>query len=178
VAVAIFKDDTPGGSVTTFFYDSASPGKIPAGARACLYSDGEFVPTPAEVKRLGPVRWITVLGGASAAARAGCIDFETGNEAYVGAQLRQWALARKAMNCRARVYCNFSDSPKAHAQVSDLPNVVWWLATLDGHQMTAEQVVTRLAEFGVHVGTDRIWGQQYQGGPTAPFDVSQLLGVW
>ena len=162
----------------TVFYDSARPGLIPAGAHACLYYDGEFTPTEAEVKRLGPVRWITVLGGAGAAAHTGCIDFETGNEAYVGDQLRQWAVGRKAMNCRARVYCNFSDSAKAHAQVGDLPNVVWWLATLDGHQLTAGQVVERLAEFGVHVGEDKIWAQQYQGGPSAPFDESILLGAW
>ena len=66
----------------TVFYDSARPDLIPAGAHACLYYDGEFTPTEAEVKRLGPVRWITVLGGAGAAAHTGCIDSESGNDAY------------------------------------------------------------------------------------------------
>ena len=30
----------------TLFYDAANPDNIPAGARACVYADGEFRATP------------------------------------------------------------------------------------------------------------------------------------
>jgi hypothetical protein len=163
----------------TDFYDSARPGLIPAGARACLYSDGLYTPTPAQVKRLGPVRWITVLGGAAAAAHAGCADFELGNAVFsVPGRLREWAAARQAMKCRARPYFSFSNAKAVHDQLAGLDNVLYWVATLDGKRLTPAQVVARLAEYGVVVGEEKLWAHQFQGGPTAPYDVSELYAAW
>jgi hypothetical protein len=86
------------------FYDSTRPGLIPAGSYACLYFDGLYKATAEDAARFHQVRWITVEGGAAAAAHTGCIDFEEGNPAFTGSRLRDWAEARRAMNCRARVY--------------------------------------------------------------------------
>ena len=86
VAAAIFQADTPGGDSVTDFYDSARSGLIPSGSSACVYYDGRYAITPAQAKRFCRVRWITIAGGASAAAHTGCIDYESGNLAYEGAQ--------------------------------------------------------------------------------------------
>ena len=71
---------------------------MPAGKDAALYADGRYKVTPQQAKRFGQVRWITVLGGADAAAGAGVLDFELGNAAYEGNALRDWAQARQAMD--------------------------------------------------------------------------------
>jgi hypothetical protein len=169
----------------TQFYDSARWGLIPAGTRACLYLDGRYAVTPEQAKRFGPRRWITVLGGGAAAGGAGCIDYETGNLAYEGAQLWVWAQERRAMNCRARVYCSRADAARAHAAVGALPNVVWWIATLDGDDAwTAERMAASLASGDggsvtpVVIPAERIWGIQWKGGPSASYDESVLTGAW
>ena len=165
-----------GGIFLTDFYDSARPGLIPAGAHACLYYDGAFVPNEAEVKRLGPVRWITVLGGAAVAAHTGACDYESGNAIHDDpALLREWAVARKAMNCRARLYCDRSDAAAAMAQVHDLENVRWWIATLDDKRWTAEDLLADLSRnHGVTIPAERLWANQFAGGVTAAYDTSQL----
>lgn len=160
------------------FYDAVTPANIPAKARACLYNDGRYKASAEEAKRFSAVRWITVLGGGAAAAGAGCCDYEQGNPAFDGPSLREWALARQAMDCRARVYTDLSNAPSAHAKVGDLPNVVWWVSTLDGKQLTAAQIVKAVATFGVTLAEKAIWALQYEGGMTAKYDTSILLGTW
>jgi hypothetical protein len=162
----------------TDFYDSARWGLIPAGARAMLYVDGRYAATPADAKRFSAVRWITIAGGASSAAKAGAIDYEPGNLAFEGNQLREFAVARRAMNCRARVYCNLTDLPSAHSKASDLSNVVWWLATLDGHPANVAEMVTAARGRDVKLAPGQLWANQYAGGPAAAYDTSVLLGVW
>jgi hypothetical protein len=169
----------------TEFYDSARWGLIPAKADALLYYDGRYAATHADAKRFTAVRWITVLGGATAAPHAGAIDYEQGNLAYEGSQLADWVLARKAMNTRARVYCSRADAAKAHALVGGQPNVVYWLATLDGDSSwTAAKMSANLAHGDggavtpVSIPASRIWGIQWKGGPTAPFDESTLCSAW
>jgi hypothetical protein len=162
----------------TDFYDSARWGLIPAGARALLYWDGRYKATPADAKRFSAVRWITIAGGASSAAHTGAIDFEQGNLAFEGGQLRAWAAARRAMGCRARVYTDLSNLPAAHKQVSDLKNVVWWLSTLDGSPANAAEMVTAARERDVDLTPSQIWAVQFKGGPSAPYDESVLLGTW
>ena len=147
------------------FYDSTRPAEIPAGSHACLYFDGDYKATLEEAARFAATRWITVLGGAAAAAHTGCADYEQGNPVFDGTALREWAEARKAMNCRARVYTDLANLGKAMAQVEGLPNVVWWLATLDGNKLHATYI-------------ERLWGVQYAGGPDAAFDTSVLYGTW
>jgi hypothetical protein len=164
----------------SIFYDSARWGLIPSGADALLYIDGRYAPPASELKRFGRTRRITVLGGTNAAAHAGAIDFEEGNAAYeVHGRLRDWALARQAMNCRARVYSNRSDLPKAHALVGDLKNVVYWVATLDNKRWTAAEILADilLAE-RLRLDPAKIWAVQYAGGMTAKYDTSILLGTW
>lgn len=160
------------------FYDSTRPGEIPAGARACLYWDGLYKATAEQAGRFAAVRWITVEGGASAAAHAGCADFEPGNPVYdVPGALREWAGARRAMNCRARVYTDLSSAKAAHERAGDLPNVVWWVAAY-GEKRTAAEVAALLADFGVSAGGEKVWALQYAGGPDAAYDSDVLLGAW
>jgi hypothetical protein len=153
--------------MTELFYDSTQPEKIPAGAHACLYFDGDYkaILTPAQAERFKAIRWITVLGGAAAAAHTGVIDFEKGNAAFDGDNLREWAEAREAMGCRARVYTDLANLPAARKQVAGLPNVVFWLATLDGNKLHASYI-------------EDLWGVQYAGGETADYDTSVLYGTW
>lgn len=149
----------------TNFYDSTRPELIPAGTDACLYADGLYAASPEQAKRFANVRWITVEGGAPAAAYAGCIDFELHNPAYSPQALRDWAEARLKNEKRARVYCNRNDFPWASSIVSGLENVVWWIATLDGNKLSP-------------TWTRNMWGVQYLGGISAAYDTSVLYGVW
>lgn len=163
----------------TTFYDSARWGLIPAGSDAALYWDGRYAPPASALSRFGKVRRITVLGGAPAAANAGCADFELGNAVFEGDALRQWALARKAMNCKARVYSSRADLQKALNLVGDLPNIVHWVATLDGKPWTAADLLADIDEANhVVIPAPRLWAVQYAGGPSAPFDTSLLYGTW
>lgn len=147
------------------FYDAVTPGNIPQGAHACLYYDGEFAATAGQAKRFAAVRWITVLGGAAAAAHTGILDWEKGNADFTGTELRDWAAQRKAMNCKARVYVDRANFAAASKDVEGLDNVWWWIATLDGDKLSA-------------TWTGRLWAVQYAGGMTAKVDTSVLYGAW
>lgn len=148
------------------FYDAAESANIPSGAHAALAADGIYAPMARQqAHRFAAVRWITVLGGADAAAYAGILDYETGNEAYTPERLRAWAQQRRAMNCRARVYCNRSDFPAAQKAVEGLNNIEWWIATLDGDKLSPSW-------------TPGMWGVQFDGGVTARYDISVLYGDW
>jgi hypothetical protein len=164
--------------VTTFF-DSARWGLIPPGSDAALYMDGRYAVPAADLGRFGMTRFITVIGGTAAAAHAGIADWEAGNAVYEGDALRQWALARKAMNCRARVYCDRANLQDALNLAGDLPNVIFWLSTLDGKQWTAADLLADIdAVDHVVLPVDRLWAIQWQGGPSAPYDESILCGAW
>ena len=166
----------------TLFYDAANPDNIPAGARACVYADGEFKATPVQVKRLGPTRYITVEGGAQAAKGAGCADAESGNPVYDPALLREWAVERGAMGCRARVYSNRSDFKRVWDATHDLKNACYWVATgeLDnGKQWTAAALAANLAQWGVPgLNPARLWAVQFTLNPHGGVDEDWLLGVW
>ena len=144
------------------FYDSVSPEKIPAGTHACLYFDGRFAAKPAQAKRFAAVRWITVLGDYR---HCGIADYEQGNEVYnrPGA-LREYVQGRINMGFRARVYCNRSTLPKVRSELAGLHYLVW-IGTLDGNKLSPDW-------------TSGLWGVQYAGGMTAPYDTSILYGVW
>lgn len=157
------------------FFDSVTPGNITAGDYAALYLDGEFAATKAEAERFSHVRWITVLGDPD----AGCGDFEPGNPLYDdGHELRAWAADRHAARKRVRVYCDRADAAEAARRVAGIPHE-WWISTLDGKRWTAAELAADLAErWGVKIDPGRIWANQYQGGETAPEDVSDLYGTW
>lgn len=154
----------------TDFYDSVRWAMIPAGADACLYSDGRWKAPPDAAHRFRRVRWITVLGDKG----SGCGDYEPGNDLFeIPGRLRTWAEGRKAGGWRARVYTDRDNFGSAHAAVGDLPNVRYWVATLDGIPKTA-------AELGAELRIDPglVWAQQFAGGINAPYDTSALLGTW
>jgi hypothetical protein len=161
------------------FYDAVTPANIPAGAYACLYYDGLYKASPEQARRFKATRWITVEGGAAAAAGAGCADFEAGNPVHdVSGRLTEWASERQAMKCRARVYCNRSDLPRALDAAGDLSCVSFWIATLDNKQWSAPELVADILALGVTLAEDRLWAVQYAGGMTAKFDTSLLYGTW
>jgi hypothetical protein len=161
--------------MTTEFFDSA-PRVFPPGARyAALYADGDFKqPHPPGIPN---VRWITVDGGAAAAAYAGIIDFERGNPAYLGAALGDYAGARIRAGHKARVYCNRSDVHPAFAQVDHM-DVWWWIATLDNSpHWTPKLIVASVrAMTGITLPVDRIWGVQW--GTNSRYDTSYLFAEW
>lgn len=162
------------------FYDAVTPANIPRGAYACLYMDGRYRASPVQALRFAKTRWITVLGGAAAAADAGCADFEEGNSVFsTPGALRAWALERKAMNCRARIYCDRANLFRAWEEVGGLPNVVWWISTLDDNpRWTAAELAAEAAARGVRLNVDEFWAVQYAGGEHAAYDTSRLYGVW
>jgi hypothetical protein len=144
-------------------YDSIDPAKIPAGSHALVYYDGKYAAKPSQVKRFKATRWITVLGNYE---HAGIADYEAGNEVFSkGGALRAWCEGRLRMDCRARVYCDRSNYEEAHSLVGDLPNVVWWIGTLDGNRLSATYV-------------PKLWAVQFAGGPTSDVDTSVLYGTW
>jgi len=164
----------------TVFYDAATWQNIPEGADACLYVDGEFAVPADEWHRFGRTRGITVLGGVAAALSAGCIDFELYNAAFDDpGRLQDWVAGRRGMNCRARVYVARENFAKAHALVGAEPNVLWWVPTLDGHELTADELAASvLAEAHVTIPLERLWAQQVWGGVEAKVDKSVLFGTW
>jgi hypothetical protein len=164
------------------FYDAVTPANIPDGAHACLYWDGRYKATAAQAARFAAVRWITVEGGAAAAAHAGAADAEQGNPVFDPALLREWAVARKAMNARARVYTDRANLPRNWDAVSDLGNVVWWISTLqldNGRQWTAQELAGDIgANEKITIPLDKLWAVQYAGGVTAKTDTNLLFGTW
>ena len=157
------------------FFDSATEGNITRGGYAALYKDGEFAAPPADARAFEHVRWITVLGDPD----AGCGDYEPGNRLYDDpAELRAWAADRHAAGKRVRVYCDRADAAEAARRVAGIPHL-WWISTLDGRRWTAAELAADLAEhWGVVIAEKDLWANQYQGGETAPEDVSDLYGTW
>ena len=161
----------------TKFYDSSDVSHFPPGVtHAAFYRDGRFA-VPAGTLPGVERRWITVLGGADAARTTGICDFERGNAAYIGTNLRDWAAERHAMGKRARVYCNRADAARALAEVRGLP-AIWWIATLDGREWTAAELVADLrANWHADIALGDMWGNQFTDRQNL-YDVSNLFGVW
>lgn len=169
------------------FYDSnpgpfdTVPGRYPPGAQyAALYADTSLEPgyRPQPNPGIPNVRYITRRGGDAAAAYAGLADYENGNVVYTGYALEQWAAGRNNRGYKARVYCSRSDVRNAYAQVHSLPNVWWWIATLDNNpHWTAASVARSVAAVsGVVLDPARIWAVQW--GTNDLWDTSDLFGDW
>jgi hypothetical protein len=158
------------------FYDSVNPGKIPSSAtHAALYHDGKYAATPAEAKRFGHVRWITVTGDTS----CGIADYEPGNEVYEKAgALRAYVEGRHNGQHAARVYSDRSNVASALKEL-DGRGCQWWITTLDNKRWTAAELAEDLKKnFGVTINAADIWGNQYAGGQNADYDTSDLFGQW
>ena len=171
----------------TEFYDSnpgpfdTIPGHYPPGAEyAALYADTSLEPGyhPQPNPGIRNVRYITRRGGDPAAVYAGLADYEQGNVVYEGGNLGAWAAGRNSRSFKARVYCNRSDVEKAYPQVRELPNVYWWIATLDNspHWTPALIVASIRAITGISLDPGRIWGVQW--GTNDLYDTSTLFGDW
>lgn len=175
----------------TQFYDAAGWQHIPHGADALLYYDGNYK-APADapaVLGLRQHRWITVLGDYH---HAGAVDWEPGNPCFTPAGLRAYVAGRKSIGARARVYVQRSlvsaalaalDSPEAPGDLPTWPGLLWWIPTLDGHQLTATQLQADLAtHWGAVLPIQSLWAQQWtqipELGPGALADQSTLFGTW
>lgn len=169
------------------FYDSnpgpfdTIPGHYPPGAKAAmLYADTSLEPgrRPQPNPGVEAVRYITRRGGPAAAAYAGAADYELGNVVFEGDNLRTWAQARGAGGWRARVYASRSDMARAYGQVGHLPNVVWWIPTLDNnpHWTPALIVASVRAVSAVSLPEDAVWAVQW--GTNDLYDTSYLFGEW
>ena len=173
--------------MTVRFYDSRPgpfdtiPGNYPPGAEyAVLYADTSLEPgyLPQPNPGIPNVRYNTRRGGAAASAYAGACDFESGNVAYEGNNLRDWAQGRNAKSLRARTYCNRSDVRFAFPQVGNLQNNYWWIATLDNNPHWTPQLIVEsiFAITRIELPADRIWGIQW--GNNDQFDTSYLFLDW
>ena len=161
----------------TDFYDSASQ-QFPAGAEyVALYGDGDFTAPPSVARRFPHVRRITVLGDY---ATCGIADWELGNAVFRTGVLRSWAEGRRRMNCLARVYADRSNAAEALDLVGAMPNVRFWISTLDNNpHWTAEELAADLRDnWHADIAAADLWGVQFAGGMTAAFDTSSLFGAW
>jgi hypothetical protein len=159
------------------FYDSASQ-RFPAGAEyVALYGDGDYKAPASMARRFPHVRRITVLGDY---ATCGIADWEAGNAVFRGGTLRAWIEGRRRMNCLARVYCDRGNAEEALQQAAGMPNVRWWISTLDGNpHWTAGELALDLAQnWHAPIAPDILWGVQFAGGMTADYDTSTLFGAW
>jgi hypothetical protein len=148
--------------MSSLFYDSVAPAKIPIGTSACLYYDGDYAATQDDASRFQRVRWITVEGDYE---HCGIADYEAGNEVFSEeGELEVWVKGRIAMGKRARVYCDRDNLPEVRELLGDLDYLVW-VSTLDGDPLTASW-------------TEGLWAVQYRGGASAEFDTSVLYGEW
>jgi hypothetical protein len=148
------------GDKVTLFYDSVKTNLLPHGL-VCLYADGDYAQGQVDLGGYSGVKWITVLGNQF----ADIADYEPGNAVYEGDALARWAAGRRHQGYQAVVYTDLDNFAQARSTLGDIP-VLWWLATLDGNQLSADYS-------GVWV-----WGVQYAGGEDADYDTSILYREW
>jgi len=144
------------------FYDASNSHNVPSGVHAAVYMDGEFAWTESEIKRMGPIFRITVLGGVEAAHKARSIDIEKGNPAYDPERFMPFLIERSRHYGDATPYCDRSDRPmvEQHCERAGILHLMrFWIATLDGTQ-----------------DVEGAWAVQYSGGFHSPFDISVLHG--
>jgi hypothetical protein len=142
------------------FYDATEPANVPSGVYAAVYVNGTYVWREEEAKRMSHIFRISVNPDPYWADYARCIDVEQGDAWPVSAAI-PFLQARHRRNGDATAYCNRSTLPALRALVdrAGIP-VLYWIATLDGTQ-----------------NVPGAWAVQYQGGMTAPYDLSILHGV-
>lgn len=140
------------------FYDSANPAAIPSGVYAGVYING-FAWPDRQVHRMHKVFSISVHPDAGWAAKARCIDIESG--AAQPSDAVPFIRERRRLGFDdGTVYVNRSnhDDVAARLKAAGL-HALFWVATLDGTQ-----------------DVPGAWAVQYQGGLHAPFDLSVLHG--
>jgi hypothetical protein len=141
------------------FYDSANPAAIPSGVYAAVYVNG-FAWPKAQVDRMGKIISVSVEREASWAAKARCIDIESG-----AAQPEDAVPFIKERRARGfndgTVYVNRSNRAEVAERLERAHlSALFWVATLDGTQ-----------------SVEGAWAVQYQGGMHSAFDLSVLHGA-
>jgi hypothetical protein len=166
----------------TNFYDSAARAFPPGTDRVMLPVDGAFAVPPDYAARFKHVRWYTVTGDYE---RAGWADFETGNGVYSQpGKLYEFAAGRIGLGHRAGIYAQRSNVARALDLTEGL-DTHWWITTLQRltsgqwwKPTAAELAADLAAHWGAKIPVDRIWANQYAGGPHSGFDISQLYQRW
>lgn len=166
------------------FYDAARWAMIPRKSDAMLYVDGEFAAPrdAANVLALERVRWITVKADYR---RAGAIDVLE-QPWYTPGLLRGYVRGRRAMDKLARVYVDEAQAAEAVAALRDwgqgellaYSGLRWWISTLDGRELTAEELAAELAAKwdAPEITSDRIWAHQRLD--EGDYDESDLYQDW
>jgi hypothetical protein len=115
-------------------YDSVSPGTIPAGKAAAVYSNGAYAASSAQVAGHNSVLWIDTNGSDPA---ANVLDVEPGDATPVGAA--QWVKQRLSSQPHevAIVYTMMNDWQQVKDNVAALPTwmqskVRYWIADPTG----------------------------------------------
>ena len=175
----------------TQMFDAADWRNLPHGHYCAVYGDGHpggfDIPTPAQVASIGAPdhRVITIRGNGRIAS---ILDGRPDNN-IDDPTVRAWARERIALKGSMIPY-----TPRAFVRgyqralfdggntqrLYEYPGLFWWIATLDGHPWTAEELSADLAaNWDAIVPPDRIWAvqwdQQPQLGPSARVDVSRLF---
>jgi hypothetical protein len=146
--------------VSVHFYDATEPANVPSGVHAAVYINGRYAWPEEEIRRMSRIFRISVNPDPKWAEFARCIDVEQGDAWPVSAAI-PFLAARWRRNGDATAYCNRSTLPTLQALVERAGiRVLYWVATLDGT-----------------MSVPGAWAVQYQGGMTAPYDLSILYGI-
>jgi hypothetical protein len=168
--------------MTDDFYDSAELAWPPGVTRVMLPVDGEFAVSKDYAQRFERARWYTVTGDYHS---AGTADFEAGNLVYSQpGKLYKFVAGRIGLGHRARVYASRTNMRRALDLTEGL-DVWWWVPTLqrlnNGQwwKPSAVELAADLREnWDATVPVDRLWANQYAGGPHSGYDISQLYQRW
>jgi hypothetical protein len=160
--------------VTRKMYDAAVPGNIPASApMIAVYFNGAWPATPAELAdRFDPRKtvtvWIDVIGDAPLHAQV--LDVERMDAP--AARAPGWIKERAAAvhTSLPTVYCNRSTLPSVtavcrNAGLAAGKHYQLWISCLDGQEAADRAQLASVAG---------VVAAQYQGGPTAPYDISDV----
>lgn len=161
------------------FYDSVNPDHIPSFAEyAALYHDGIYAPANrAAAHRFKHKRWITIHFDY---ANCSIIDFEKGNPCYQEPSgLRIFAVGRKKMGFKSRIYCDRADLARAFHGLGSMTadeSLLWWIPTADDKNWSAEELARDIHQnWGVTIRPERIWANQNVWNRAAGWDRSNLF---
>jgi hypothetical protein len=163
------------------FYDSLAR-EFPEGAEyVALYWDDADA-APHEISAAPHQHWITRAGGPASVAVL-MADYEPTLQIYeTPGKLRTWAERRIATHRRAVVYSDRADLHRAHAELGPMlsahPSLLWWIATLDDKEWTAEELCIDIAQnWQTSIPVPKIWANQFRTTGNR-FDTSNLFGSW
>lgn len=117
------------------FYDAATPENVPSGVYAACYING-YAWSEAQRKRMERIFCVSVLPEAYWARFARCIDIERG--AATPNDLVPFIKARRLHHDDATAYVNRSNWETCKMLCADagIAEPFWWVATLDGTDIT------------------------------------------